>query len=332
MKKVKLMVHPEVKDYLDRVIADTKAHHSASEYWKGAAAGALIAGNTNPRRIRHSYHQRPISLTQMGISKDLIYVCHKCGREEYRSFNKCPSCGGTLIPPRSNPVPAIVSGLGQGAGMAIASKIFKNPLFGRKTPRPICENAVYYGPGLKGVHQCKKNKATKFVVIYYPTLNDQDRLLLCDECTADITAAARENKLGLSVRDIQPSDMSEPHYPSPDELYTEKDLGEPNPVSPFPWVPQAKNPKKYRKNVTELLIPGIIGGIAWGAGSGIWKSIAKKSFGKKTTLAQNPVRIVQANPSRFVRTACRKCGALILAYPGEKYPVCIPCARKKARR
>ena len=51
MKKVSMKVHPEVVDYLKRVKGDAKAGHTdAEEYWKGAAAGALIAGATNPKR------------------------------------------------------------------------------------------------------------------------------------------------------------------------------------------------------------------------------------------------------------------------------------------
>jgi hypothetical protein len=51
MRKVNLKVHPEVLDYLKRVKKDAKAGHlDAEEYWKGAAAGALIAGATNPMK------------------------------------------------------------------------------------------------------------------------------------------------------------------------------------------------------------------------------------------------------------------------------------------
>jgi predicted RNA-binding Zn-ribbon protein involved in translation (DUF1610 family) len=44
-----LKVSKELIGYLERISADRKAGHEALDYWEGAAAGALIAGNTNPR-------------------------------------------------------------------------------------------------------------------------------------------------------------------------------------------------------------------------------------------------------------------------------------------
>lgn len=76
-------------------------------------------------------------------------------------------------------------------------------------------------------------------------------------------------------------------------------------------------PYMLQRNLWELLGPGIIGGLGWGAGYGLWRYMAH-SFPPTAPLA-NPVPVKKA--------VCHRCGRKILVFPWEKTPICVDCAR-----
>jgi len=115
------------------------------------------------------------------------------------------------------------------------------------------------------------------------------------------------------------------------DLRKEKNPG----VMPFPWLPAAaqqkfittRNPReKYvlRRNLWELLAPGIVGGVGWGAGYGLWRYLSSQTFGSSHPMTKgNPIHVRGAR--------CYKCGRLIITFPWEKTPICVDCARKVKR-
>lgn len=307
MQKVSIKVSPEVKDYLARVKSDRKAGHvDAEEYWKGAAAGALIA-SANPLKWQHGRVRGDES------------------REYY--FTNTDQGPRWVVQQRS--------------GMWLVTG---------PTPRELAKT---WGPMTDYAHFTTAEAGKQFVedgkaLDFHPL----DRIPGGPrgyDTVPVLDIARRELWKRMLEWDDAPPD-SKFFSPSPNnpwvqqynevnalllaERKTNKEykraFGVNNP-GPFPWLPDAaqkkfmQNPRrlKYRKNVTELLLPGIIGGVAWGAGYGIWRWASGSTFGRKHPLTSgNPRKI------RYIESRCRSCGRKVLAMAGEKYPICVTCAKR----